>query len=238
MFFDVVPALHFGERPKDAKITGAVIHYTAGGSGRGLAKWWQNPKSRRVSAHVIGCRDGHPIMCVPLEKKALHAGEVASKGLWKNKPQPENVNNFTVGLENANYGVLKKVGRGFLTGGGNPYRGPEPVCALDHRGNERWWEPYTDELIQLNVRFLRYVGNEFAPDMTREDVQAHSDVSPHRKFDPGPLYPWDYVLGEVFGSGGGKTSYMYSRARVPDDTDFSHRVADVDDEMCVIEPIP
>jgi len=191
-------------------VAGVVQHYTQAGNGRALARWIATKAP--VSAHILICRDGHTIQQVDFEHEAVHAGEFRSKGFWKGQPQQDNANYFTIGIENSNYGWLikdddgkfwipKKTVAGYEMW--KPYNGPYPVQAADHRGQMRYWEPYPSALVAANVAVLRRIVALY-PQITRRDIQGHSAVSPHRKFDPGPAFPGTYILDEVFGPPGGK----------------------------------
>lgn len=187
------------------RVGGVVQHYTQAGNGRALARWIA--QKAPVSAHIIICRDGHIIQQVDFEHEGVHAGEYKSKGFWKGAPQEGNANHFTIGIENSNYGWLIKDDEGDFwvpkktTGGwtqGKRYRGLDPVQALDHKGQMKYWEPYSAELVASNIEVLKRI-RKLYPHLTRYDVQGHSDISPHRKFDPGPLFPNSYILDDVFG---------------------------------------
>lgn len=202
---EVIPSKKFWTgRLANRPVSGVVQHYTASLSERGLVKWMAAESD--VSAHIFIFRDGHVVQMVKFSDRALHAGEKAGKGFWQGKPQPANVNHFTIGIENCNVGwVMKKGNRFFLpkksgTGfiPGTPYSGPTPELASDHLGVERYWEPYTDELVASNIEVMKHIVDLY-PNISRDAVCFHSDVSPHRKSDPGPCWPHEYVLSEVFG---------------------------------------
>lgn len=77
---------------------------------------------------------------------------------------------------------------------------PEPIQAPDHHGQERWWEPYSDEIVEANVS-VKKRARDMGLVMKRENWVGHSDVSPNRKTDPGPMWPKEYILDQVFGTG-------------------------------------
>lgn len=238
-----IPSPHC--RPnRRSPVSGVVQHYTGAGNGRALARWLAGPDAR-VSAHLLICRDGHVIQQVSFDSEAWHAGEVSSKGLWRGQPQPENVNRFTVGIENSNYGWLlkddegkfwipKKTKQGYELS--RPYNGPLPIRLPDHCGVSRWWEPYTDYLVEKNIEVLKQLLDVY-PNITREDVQHHSAVSPHRKFDPGPAWPEQYVLDSVFGPSNYENLIIGLTAvegKDPDDSEFNYRDYYSEDlDMCV-----
>lgn len=224
----VIPDSNFWKDRIDVwPVHGVVQHYTAGGNGRSMAKWLAS-KTAKASAHILICRDGHIIQQVRFRDRAFHAGEKMSKGFWRGAKQPTNVNHFTIGIENSNYGWIEKSdndGR-FYTRAGRPYNGPAPVRAIGHDGVERWWEPFTDKLIEANIKVLKVAVSMF-PAITRENVVSHSSISPHRKWDPGPLWPTDYVLDAVFGSGVIVSGPSDIEAEDPPPYDW-------EEEMCVI----
>ena len=206
---EVVPSDKFWLGRKSAwPVTGVVQHYTASMSERGLVNWMTSGHADN-SAHLYLFRSGHIVQTVPFASRAFHAGEKMSKGYWPSgTPQPTNVNQFTIGIENCNAGWLIRKGKKFYlpkrSGGsyvaGKLYRGPQPEEAEDHEGVARWWEPYSDKLVEANIAVLKQIVDQY-PAITREGIGFHSDVSPHRKRDPGPLWPHEYVLYEVFGTG-------------------------------------
>jgi len=200
---EVIPTTKF-KKGRPRPVIGVVQHYTASLSERGLVTWM--PQSAN-SAHIFIFRDGHVVQMVSFADQAYHAGDNA--GLWLGKPQPANVNSFTIGIENCNVGWLLKGKDGkfympkFEAGKpvtlGTLYQGPAPQQAKGSDGAMRWWEPYSDKLVASNIAVMKRIV-EMYPAVTRTNIVFHSDVSPKRKTDPGPLWPHQYVLGEVFGS--------------------------------------
>lgn len=230
----VVPSKRFWKgRKADWPVSGVVQHYTASTSEKGLVNWMASDGAKN-SAHIFIYRNGTIVQMVRFADRAFHAGEKQAHGRWKGKPQPTNVNQFTIGIENCNAGWLmkgddgkfylpKKTQSGYVTG--RPYKGPEPKQAKDHMGQMRWWEPYADKLLLANVQVLKRI-IEMYPNIQPEDVGFHSDVSPHRKHDPGPLWPHEWVLGEAFGKPTGNLYPVAFEVDDPDDDD--DEIADLD----------
>jgi N-acetyl-anhydromuramyl-L-alanine amidase AmpD len=247
-----LPAVHYGRGRQGAEVTAGVDHFTAGGRGRAVAKWvaglsvykGEKVPAARVSGHILTCRDGHVIQQVSLADRAYHAGTRPGRGdLWKGEEPPRNVNDFTIGVENSNYGWLLKRGNRFYVPRwnreqdkwepGKPYdynRYGAPLSGVDpFTGKTRHWEPYKDEMIQANINVKRFL-LESGHVVTREDWAGHSDVSPTRKSDPGPLFPIDYILDEVFGAVVTQASeFEEDDDDVVDITELGHRQ---DDDLC------
>lgn len=79
---------------------------------------------------------------------------------WGNR---DNLNDTSIGIEIVNRGH---------------YASPEG----------RVWAPYSSAQIELVTRLARDIVNRY--DIAPENVLGHSDVSPGRKIDPGPFFPW------------------------------------------------
>lgn len=237
-----IPSPNFrpGRKP-DAPISGMVIHYTAAGSGKGSADYFSKKevswkegdvvKTAKVSAsaHLVIDRDGTIYQCVDLGDRAWHAGPAT---LWQGKPlKPgQNVNDWTIGIEIANWGQLNPphpAGHTFTNYTGKPYKGP---AAYVHTGagTETYWEPYPEAQVIAVIKACKLLVSLY-PAITRENVLGHQDVQPVNKIDPGPAWPMERFLDEVFGD---------------DDVDVLNAAEDDDRsghydeaaEMCLIEP--
>lgn len=79
---------------------------------------------------------------------------------WGNR---DNLNDTSIGIEIVNRGH---------------YDSPEGLV----------WDPYARAQIELVTRLARDIVNRY--DIAPENVLGHSDVSPGRKVDPGPFFPW------------------------------------------------
>jgi N-acetylmuramoyl-L-alanine amidase len=135
-------------------VTGLVMHFTAAGSGKGTADYfakkevsWQEggeTKTAKVqaSAHIVVDRDGTVYQCVSVEDRAWHAGPATK---WKGQPIKGNANDFTVGIEIANWGKLESKD-GYVNYLGKPFKGMTHI-ALD--GSV--WEAYPEAQIQAVI---------------------------------------------------------------------------------------
>ena len=237
-----MPARKFwAGRKGSLPVAGVVQHYTASLADMALVRWMVEHSNN--SAHLYFLRSGETIQTVKFSDRAIHAGEKKNAGFWLGQPQEHNANHFTIGFENCNAGWLirgdsgrfylpKKKDDGTYTFG-KLYEGPTPQLAKDHLGVERYWEPYTEELVAANIEALKQTVDKY-PAIEKDCIEFHSGISPHRKYDPGPLWPHAHVLGEVFGSGGEEDSNKGTRGDA--DNAIEGHYSD-DQGMCLIEPV-
>jgi N-acetylmuramoyl-L-alanine amidase len=170
-----------------------VLHYTAGGDGASsrdymmlspTAKMERIGASQKVyaSAHVVVDRDGTVWQIVPFNLKARHAGESRWKGLTS-------LNRYSVGIEIANYGWLDRYADGTYGRGDTPRFNPDQVIVGPMPGGTeiKGWEPYPAAQLDAAERVTRSLLAKY-PSIT--EVIRHQDISPGRKFDPGPAFPF------------------------------------------------
>jgi len=155
-----------------------VIHYTASGDLESTVRWFENPTANASAHYVIGV-DGKIVQMVEEEKKAWHAG----KSKWKGQ---ENCNNFSIGIELVNWGILKKKGGQYLCwpkGYTAPYSGPEPVKA-----SGKYWQPFSEEQYQTLISLTKSIIGRHH--IALSQIVGHCDIAPGRKVDPGPGFDW------------------------------------------------
>lgn len=143
-----------------------VIHYTASHDDESAISWLCDPKSG-VSSHFVIRRDGSIVQLVDTENVAFHAGRASWRGRKK-------INFRSIGIELCNAGCSKRSRKGFIEVEG------------------KWWEPYpVNQMfsLELLVNDLNYYHG------TISEIVGHEHISPGRKYDPGPLFPWDIFGG-------------------------------------------
>jgi N-acetylmuramoyl-L-alanine amidase len=163
-----------------------VVHYTGALSGAGSLRWLRMVESE-VSAHFFIDRGGQTTQLVPLDKVAWHAGPSE----WHGR---RHVNNFSIGVELANCGLLiapEREGEPFLVASGRSsvrYHGPAPIEATHALGVHGHWEPYSDEQIAALGRLV----DDLAAAGYSLEMAGHDEVAlpQGRKIDPGPALPW------------------------------------------------
>ncbi|CCP07281.1 N-acetylmuramoyl-L-alanine amidase [Erwinia amylovora] len=68
---------------------------------------------------------------------------------------------------------------------------------IDNSGG-RYWYPWDAQQVRLVASLARDVIQRYA--ITPDNVVAHSDIAPGRKFDPGPLFPWQQLAEQGIGA--------------------------------------
>ena len=157
----------------------AVIHFTAGASGRSSVNFWKTKAAKGASAHVIIDRDGTIIQCRPFNRTAGHAG----KSRWQDPKTGvfyDGLNNCSIGIELANAGDNAKLARKWSK---------LPLVGSAHRngGTVKDWEDYPRIQLVACTKLLQALVKRYRLD----DITGHDCIAPERKIDPGPAFPID-----------------------------------------------
>ena len=165
-----------------------VMHYTAGGTASSSVSWLTNPAAR-ASAHLVIGRDGAITQLVAFNRKAWHAG----RSSWAGR---NGLNSFSIGIELANAGPLKRSGDGWKTAWGKPVD-PTNVLEATHKNSTspRGWEDYPEAQLLVALEVVMMLARRYG----LQDVLGHDDIAPTRKFDPGPAFPMDSFRGAFLG---------------------------------------
>ena len=159
-----------------------VIHDTAGRLEKGSSVAWFQSAECQTSAHFVIELDGTIVQMVPVNKKAAHAGESTWNGA-------KFCNAFSVGIEIVNPGRLDQAGKAWF---GQCFRGE--FCETDAHGKGLWL-PYTPAQIEAVIRISKSIAAHYAD---VNEIVGHHDISPGRKVDPSPLFPWEHVRQAAF----------------------------------------
>ncbi|MDZ7894121.1 MAG: N-acetylmuramoyl-L-alanine amidase [Sphingobium sp.] len=177
----------FGSPPKIV-----IIHFTAGGSARSSANWFASAANTNSSAHVVIERDGSIIQCVSFEKIAWHAG----KSTWGSL---SGLNQYSIGIELANWGALKGAGGDWVNGAGQ--RVTNPFIGVHRNGNPNGsrtpigWEIYPEAQFDAAVELVAALRASYGVDT----ILGHDDIAPTRKWDPGPAFDMARFRSRAFG---------------------------------------
>lgn len=201
----------YGRRFKDRKYL--IMHYTAGRGFDSTVAHFKDPASK-ASAHLVVGRKTGLMQMVPFDRPAWHAG---ADSQWTylepfkafsyqtNVPPPpppdpvlHGMNFYALGIEFDNYGPLRKVGRSFVTWFGREVPFDE-VGEVDPKASGsfgvQFWHAYSSSQIEIAERLAKVLVRGFG----LRGILGHSDVSPGRKTDPGPLFPMAHLRAIIFG---------------------------------------
>jgi len=164
-----------------------VIHFTVGQSASAAVAWLTR-KSPGPSAHLVIGRDGSTTQLVPFDQVAFHAGP--SK--WG---ELEGMDQYSIGIELDNAGPMIVDQNRWVSKFKRVYS-EEEIFKGPHKngGSYMAWHTYPEEQIETLVRVARALVVEY----DIEDILGHDDISPGRKWDPGPAFPMEEVKRRVF----------------------------------------
>jgi N-acetylmuramoyl-L-alanine amidase len=164
--------------------TTIVEHDTAGATAASSIAWLTDPKAA-ASAHFVIARDGRITQLVPTDRVAWHCGKAA----WRGRT---NVNGFSVGIELDNPGRLVGTADRAVSWFGRAYT-PADGDIVAAEGAH--WLAYTDAQMASHDALVAAL----VAAHPIVEIIGHRDISPGRKVDPTPLFPWEAVracLGE------------------------------------------
>jgi N-acetylmuramoyl-L-alanine amidase len=163
-----------------------IIHYTEGQTLAG-AVITLTTKENKVSSHVVIGRDGTVVQLVPFDKIAWHASVSSWNGL-------QDMNQYSIGIELDNAGMLQKSPQGWRASFGRIYPDKEVLEAVHKFGTKKvGWHTYPTE----QLKACQDVAVALVKQYGLEDILGHDDIAPKRKWDPGPAFPMEDFRKEV-----------------------------------------
>ena len=167
-----------------------VLHYTANES---LSEAVSLMRARGVSAHYIVGTDGEVRRLVHEKHRAWHAGDSA----WNGRVA---VNQFSIGIETVNFGWGETLDAGQIrrTEDGIPKFATSPPAAVrdDRPASAGFvWASFPEAQITALLDLVLAVVKRNKIDPTQ--VIGHEHVSPARKRDPGPAFPWPRITATL-----------------------------------------
>ena len=171
-----------------------VIHATAGGSAYSSVQWLCQTEHRpRASAHFVMPRDPDVIyQLVSLDRAAWHAG----KSHWAGQ---DHVSRRSWGIELANWQQVYPDGDRYRTWAG-AHVAADAVC----EAGGGYWEIYPREQILAAGALTAALIGRMRSLGEIVEVVGHEHISPGRKTDPGPAFPWE-AFAEAIEAAGVKT---------------------------------
>ncbi len=147
-----------------------VIHYTGGQSLAGAETTLTADDDKYVSSHLLVARDGDVRQLVQFSRVAYHAGKSSWEGY-------KNLNTIAFGVELVNPGWFRA---------GLPVEWPLFRSTHKNGGPVREWYTYPPEQIDSLCAIVVALRDRYG---VRKWV-GHDHISPGRKWDPGPAFPW------------------------------------------------
>lgn len=176
-----------------------VIHYTATDTASEAVNWFMNTRDNpnRIAAHIVLNFDGTITQLVPFNRKANHAGPSTWDGV-------DFFNSHSIGIEIVNPGFVEKLSNGSFRRGNKLYPASDSNRIIKANHKHKFWEGkdnkhwfiYPEAQLQALYKLSKLLFE------TYHTITAvgHDDISPARKPDPGPAFPWDEFKSNVFGS--------------------------------------
>jgi len=166
-----------------------VIHYTAGRSHQSSVTTLSTPTSK-ASAHLVIGRDEKITQLIPFDTIAWHAGQSSFDGRV-------GFNQYSIGIEIDNAGLLTKAGDRYFSWFGKDYPESDVIKAI-HRNEsiERYWHRYTEWQIEKCQEICQLLIAKY----NIKAILGHEEISPKRKIDPGPAFPLDKFREKIFES--------------------------------------
>lgn len=153
---------------QDSRVRSIVIHYTAS-SLAGAIKDLTDPVTQVSSHYLVPDQplNGVPFrvfQLVPEERRAWHAGV----SYWHGE---QLLNSGSIGIELVNLGF--------------------PAEDQQLPPMSRRWTPYSAVQVQMMAVLVADIARRHEVLPTR--IVGHADIAPGRKWDPGPLFPWEQL---------------------------------------------
>lgn len=160
-----------------------ICHYTVSWPGSAVVRAFQSPASK-ASAHLVLDLDGTFTQMVPFDRQAWHAG--ASE--WKGR---KGCNGFALGIEIVNPGPVFRRGETWKDINERAWSYTIESHEPPPKFPTTWtrWASYQEAQLAALENVCRELCREYAI----TEIVGHSDVSPGRKFDPGPAFPMDRI---------------------------------------------
>ncbi|MET4675809.1 MULTISPECIES: N-acetylmuramoyl-L-alanine amidase [unclassified Luteibacter] len=145
---------------QNERIRFLILHYTAEDDAESLRLLTQGNVSAHYLIPIKPSLLGRKPVILQLVKEDKRAWH-AGISAWHGRT---NLNDNSIGVEIVNKGFL------------------------EDKNGQKLWFPFNDDQIAAVAALARDIIDRYH--IQAEDVLGHSDVSPLRKFDPGPLFPW------------------------------------------------
>jgi N-acetylmuramoyl-L-alanine amidase len=211
------------------KLQGSITHYDALHSAERTVKGFTR-NAHGASTHIIVGRPGEIHQIVSIRDRAWHCALKKVNGKpteWLNNggqfPMANgrgtaNPNHWFVGIDMSNLGYLTEKNGKYYSHLKTVV--PHADVAFDKKGKP--WERYTEEALYSYEALILALSTEL--DIKEGMHYRHEDSSPTRKVDPGPVFPFHYVIDRVYA--------LLDEYALWDQTDGHERIGDDDENYC------
>lgn len=181
-----------------------IIHYTATDTASSAIDWFMNTNNNpdRIAAHIVLDYDGTITQLVPFNRRANHAGTSTWDGV-------DFLNSHAIGIEIVNPGFVEKLPNGTYKRAvtntvSKTYPATESsrIIKANHKHkfwtakDNKHWFTYPEAQLAALYKLCKLLFDTYHP----VNAVGHDDISPARKPDPGPAFPWDSFKLNVFGA--------------------------------------
>lgn len=171
-----------------------IIHYTATETAQPAINWFMDTKNNpdKIAAHIVLDTDGTITQLVPFNRRANHAGTSTWDGT-------SNLNFHSIGIEIVNAGFLEKLNDGSFkrqtASGVKLYPATDNHKFVKATHKHKFWDAKDNQYwciypaAQLNALYI--LSKVLIDTYQLIAPVGHDDISPARKPDPGPAFPWN-----------------------------------------------
>jgi N-acetylmuramoyl-L-alanine amidase len=186
-------------RPFDAGMPDSIVlHYTGGSSGESSANYLCK-NGVKASAHLVIDRSGDVFQLVPFDIISWHAGESSYNGR-------SGYNQYSIGIEVDNAGMLQKAGAKFVSWFGRKYDADEVLEAVhSNESVARYWQMFTEAQIDAVTEICAALIDRYA---AIKEILGHHEIAPGRKIDPGPAFPLDQLRQRLLNNRDAEKQYI------------------------------
>jgi N-acetylmuramoyl-L-alanine amidase len=180
-----------------------IIHYTAGDTAKAAIDWFMNTSSNpdKIAAHIVLDLDGTITQLVPFNRRANHAGSSTWDGI-------DNFNHHSIGIEIVNPGFCEKLADGsykrkVTATKSQAYLKTRSKDILETKHKHKFWTANDNnhwfKFPPAQLAALYKLSKTLIQHYQLIQVLGHDDISPLRKPDPGPCFPWKEFKTNVLG---------------------------------------
>ncbi|MDF2193554.1 N-acetylmuramoyl-L-alanine amidase [Paraflavitalea sp. CAU 1676] len=176
-----------------------VIHYTATDDAAAATNWFLNTKDNpdKIAAHIVLDLDGTITQLVPFNQKANHAGTSTWDGV-------DNFNSHSIGIEIVNAGFVEKLSNGSFKRSTKTYPATIANRIVKAKHKHKFWTAKDNQhwfiFPPAQLQALYKLSKVLISTYQLVTAVGHDDISPARKPDPGPAFPWPEFKRQVYGA--------------------------------------